>query len=68
VNTITDPAKLPRHAQKIFFSLWGSDTMNGWLGPFSDPGRKLTLQVDRLAFTALGEPCQFPESLACGIK
>lgn len=67
VNTITDPAKLPTHAQKIFFSLWGSDTMKGWMGPFSDPGRKLTMQVDRVAFTALGQPCQFPESLACGI-
>lgn len=67
VHTITDPAKLPSHAQKIFFSLWGSDTMKGWMGPFSDPGRKLTMQVDRVAFTALGQPCQFPESLACGI-
>lgn len=68
VNTITDPAKLPSHAQKIFFSLWGSDTMTGWMGPFSDPGRKVTLQVKRVAFTALGQPCQFPESVACGIK
>ena len=68
VNTITDPAKLPTHAQKIFFSLWGSDKMTGWMGAFADPGRKLTLQIDRVAFTALGEPCQFPESLACSIK
>jgi endo-1,3-1,4-beta-glycanase ExoK len=68
VNTITDPAKLPTHAQKIFFSLWGSDTMTGWMGPFSDPGRKVTLQVKRVAFTALGQPCQFPESVACAIK
>ena len=31
VNTITDPAKLPSHSQKIFFSLWGSDTLgDGW--------------------------------------
>ncbi|WP_157357584.1 family 16 glycosylhydrolase [Mesorhizobium metallidurans] len=67
VNTITDPAKLPTHAQKIFLSLWGSDTMKGWMGPFSDPGRKLTTQVDRVAFTALGQTCQFPESLACSI-
>lgn len=68
VNTITDPAKLPTHAQKIFFSLWGSDTMKGWMGAFADPGRKLSLQVERVAFTALGEPCQFPESLACSVK
>lgn len=68
VNTITDPAKLPTHAQKIFFSLWGSDTMKGWMGPFADPGRKVTLQIERVAFTAIGEPCQFPESLACSVK
>jgi endo-1,3-1,4-beta-glycanase ExoK len=68
VNTITDPAKLPTHAQKIFVSLWGSDTMTGWMGRFSDPGRKVTLQVKRVAFTALGQPCQFPESVACSIK
>ncbi|WP_318011186.1 family 16 glycosylhydrolase [Mesorhizobium sp. ES1-1] len=68
VNTITDPAKLPSHAQKIFFSLWGSDTMKGWLGAFADPGRKVTMQIERVAFTALGDPCQFPESLACTVK
>lgn len=68
VNTITDPAKLPSHPQKIFFSLWGSDTLTGWMGPFADPGRTVTLQVDRLAFTALGQPCQFPESVACGLQ
>lgn len=68
VNTITDPAKLPTHAQKIFFSLWGSDTMKGWMGAFADPGRKVSLQVERVAFTALGDPCQFPESVACGLK
>ncbi|MCA0048899.1 family 16 glycosylhydrolase [Mesorhizobium sp. B283B1A] len=68
VNTITDPAKLPSHAQKIFFSLWGSDTMKGWMGAFADPGRKLSLQIERVAFTALGEPCQFPESLVCSVK
>ncbi|ESY68314.1 family 16 glycosylhydrolase [Mesorhizobium sp. M0051] len=68
VNTITDPAKLPTHAQKIFFSFWGSDTMTGWMGAFTDPGRKLSLQIDRVAFTAQGDPCQFPESLACSVK
>lgn len=68
VQEVTNPAELPTHPQKIFFSLWGSDTLTSWMGPFSDPGRKVTMQVDRVAFTALGEPCQFPESLACSIK
>ena len=68
VQEVTNPAELPTHSQKIFFSLWGSDTLTNWMGPFSDPGRKVTMQIDRVAFTALGEPCQFPESLACSIK
>jgi len=68
VQEVTNPAELPTHPQKIFFSLWGSDTLTSWMGPFSDPGRKVTMQVDRVAFTALGEPCPFPESLACSIQ
>lgn len=67
VNTITDPAKIPTHPQKIFFSLWGSDNMTGWMGKFSDPGRPVTLTVDRVAFTPLGQPCQFEGSLACNL-
>ena len=66
VNTITDPAKIPSHAQNIFFSLWGSDTLSDWMGKFEDPGRQLTLKVDRVAYTALGDKCQFEGSLACG--
>ena len=26
------------------------------------------MEVKRVAFTALGQPCQFPESLACSIS
>jgi endo-1,3-1,4-beta-glycanase ExoK len=62
------PAELPSRPQKIFFSLWGSDTLDDWMGVFADPGRKLTMQVDWVAFTALGEECQFPESVACSIE
>lgn len=56
---------LPSHPQKIFFSLWGTDTLKKWMGSFVDPSRKVTFVVDRVAFTALGEKCQFPESVAC---
>jgi len=38
------------------------------MGAFADPGNKVTMEVKRVAFTALGEPCQFPESLACSIN
>jgi endo-1,3-1,4-beta-glycanase ExoK len=62
------PAELPKEQQKIFFSLWGSDTLADWMGPFEDPGRKITMQIDRVAYTAPGDKCQFPESLACKLN
>jgi len=68
VQEVTNPAELPTHSQKIFFSLWGSDTLKNWMGAFSDPGRQVSMQVQRVAFTALGQPCQFPESLACSVS
>ena len=68
LHTVTDPTKIPSHPQKIFFSLWGTDTLGEWMGKFVDPGRPVTLQVDRVAFTALGEKCQFPESVACKVE
>jgi endo-1,3-1,4-beta-glycanase ExoK len=68
VQEVTNPAELPTHSQKIFFSLWGSDTLTNWMGAFADPGRQVSMQVQRVAFTALGQPCQFPESLACSVS
>lgn len=64
VHEVTDPAKIPTNAQKIFFSLWGTDTLTDWMGVFSymEPTK---LQVDRVAFTAPGDECQFAESVAC---
>jgi endo-1,3-1,4-beta-glycanase ExoK len=61
----TDPAKIPTHASKIFASLWGSDTLKSWMGPFSDQGGPVKAEIDRIAFTALGDKCQFPQSIAC---
>jgi len=68
VHEVTNPDELPTHSQKIFFSLWGSDKLTNWMGAFTDPGSKVTMEVKRVAFTALGQPCQFPESLACSIS
>ncbi|MCA1442706.1 glycoside hydrolase family 16 protein [Ensifer sp. IC4062] len=64
VHEVTDPAKIPSNAQKIFFSLWGTDTLRDWMGTFSYK-EPTTLQVDRVAFTAPGDECQFAESVAC---
>ncbi|WP_411034220.1 glycoside hydrolase family 16 protein [Shinella sp. BYT-45] len=64
VHEVTDPEKLPSNAQKIFLSLWGTDTLSDWMGRFSFAG-PTTLEVERVAFTAEGDPCQFDGSVAC---
>lgn len=66
VHTATDD--LPSHPQKIYLSLWGSDTFVDWMGAFEDPGRQVTMEIDRVAFTELGEPCQFDGSVACNLE
>lgn len=65
VHSITDPARLPSNPQKIYLSFWGSDNLVSWMGAFADPGRPLALEIDHVAYTAPGDPCQFPESVAC---
>lgn len=67
VHTVTDKSAIPTHPQKIFASLWASETFKSWLGAFEPPARPLTMQVKRIAFTALGHPCQFKGSVACGL-
>lgn len=64
----TDPAKIPTHASKIFVSLWGSDTLKSWMGPFTETEAPVTAEVERIAFTALGDKCQFPQSIACKLQ
>jgi len=56
---------LPSTPQKIFASFWGSDTFSEWLSEFQDPGKALTIHFDWIAFTALGEECQFDASVLC---
>lgn len=64
VHEVTDPAKIPTNAQKIFFSIWGTGTLKDWMGPFSYEG-PVSMEVERLAFTKAGDECQFPQSVAC---
>ena len=54
--------------QRIYFSLWGSDTLIDWMGPFAEPAGPLDMQVDWVAYTAPGDKCQFPESIACTLN
>ena len=61
-----ESAALPERPQKIFFSLWGSDTLTDWMGPFVAPDEPKRMEIDWVAFTALGEACQFPDSVLCG--
>ena len=64
IHTIKD-APLPITDQKIFFSLWGTETLNDWMGPFVHPAGPKRMDIDWVAFTALGEDCQFPDSVLC---
>jgi endo-1,3-1,4-beta-glycanase ExoK len=68
VEEATDPARLPNHASKIFLSIWGSDTLKSWMGAFADPSEPVAAEVDRVAYTAPGDACQFPESIVCKLK
>lgn len=65
VHEVSDPARIPSRPSKIYLSLWASDTMRSWLGSFAPPESTLSAQVERVAFTAQGDECQFPESVAC---
>jgi endo-1,3-1,4-beta-glycanase ExoK len=66
VQEVTDASKIPTNAQKIFLSLWGTDTLKQWMGTFAYSG-PATMNIDRVAFTGLGEQCRFPESVLCKI-
>jgi endo-1,3-1,4-beta-glycanase ExoK len=67
VHEVTDAAKIPTHPQKIFASLWGSDTFKDWMGTFAYKG-PVSMQVDRIAFTAPGEKCKFEGSVLCTLN
>jgi endo-1,3-1,4-beta-glycanase ExoK len=57
----------PSNPSKIYISLWngqGKDN-EAWLKPFSYPGAPLVARYERIAFTAMGAPCQFPSSVVC---
>lgn len=67
VYVVDDIGKLPKNPQKIFFSFWGSETLTDWMGPFMVSPDGAKMQIDRVAFTALGDACQFEGSVACAL-
>lgn len=68
VHQTSDTDVLPSSLQKIYFSLWGSDTFVDWMGPFSAPDEPVLMYIDRVAFTGFDEPCQFDGSVACNFE
>ncbi|TDD67523.1 glycosyl hydrolase family protein [Jiangella aurantiaca] len=62
--SVTDPAKIPVRDAKLFLNIWGSETTSS-MGAFVPPTGPLTMRVDRVAYTAPGDECQFTGSIAC---
>ncbi|MFD1157686.1 endo-1,3-1,4-beta-glycanase ExoK [Roseovarius aestuarii] len=56
---------LPVHAQKIYASLWGSNSFPDWMGNFDPPAGDIKMTIDWIAYTKLGQGCQFKESILC---
>ena len=65
VRTMDDPKTIPSNPQRIFFSLWGSDTLTDWMGAFAPVSAPIAMEVDWVAFTPLGESCAFDDSILC---
>lgn len=65
VRTMDDPKTIPTNPQRMFFSLWGSDTLTDWMGPFTPVTAPIAMEVDWVAFTPLGAACAFNESVLC---
>jgi endo-1,3-1,4-beta-glycanase ExoK len=64
-RTMDNPATIPSNPQRIFFSLWGSDTLTDWMGAFAPVSAPIAMDVDWVAFTPLGEECAFDQSILC---
>ena len=57
---------VPPAPAKIYLNVWnGGAFLSKWAGPFRYPGSPIVAEVERVAFTAEGDPCPFPGSLAC---
>lgn len=64
-RTMDNPATIPSNPQRIFFSLWGSDTLTDWMGAFAPAATPVAMEVDWVAYTPAGSDCAFDESILC---
>lgn len=55
----------PATPSKIILSIWNGINLDHWLGKFAAPDEPLVAEYDFVAFTPIGEPCHFPESIVC---
>ena len=56
---------IPSETQKIFASIWGSETLTDWMGRFDPAAVPQVLDIDWIAYTRLDEACRFPASILC---
>jgi endo-1,3-1,4-beta-glycanase ExoK len=61
----SDGGPHPTHPSKLIMMLWNSRTMVDWLGPFEEILFPLSTEIEWVAYTKLGDACQFPESVVC---
>lgn len=59
---------VPYEPQLIIPMIWATDTLTDWMGEFTYPGQPIVTQYDYVAYTALGDQCQFTTSVACGVE
>lgn len=67
VHETQSGSALPVHAQKIYASLWGSDSFPDWMGKFNPPEGDVKMTIDWIAYTEPGQGCQFDASILCAI-
>ena len=65
VRTMDDPKTIPSNPQRMFFSLWGSDTLTDWMGTFDKVTAPIAMEVDWVAYTPAGQACAFEASVLC---
>jgi endo-1,3-1,4-beta-glycanase ExoK len=58
-----EEAAIPRDSMNVYLSLFSRK--EEWIGPLDQSALPATAVFERFAYTAWGDPCQFPESIVC---